>query len=120
MVILETKDLSYSYPDGTLALENINIKIEKGKKIAFVGRNGSGKSTLFLSLNGTNRPQKGQVLFHGEPVKYDSKSLRGLRKNVGIVFQSSDDQIFAPTIYQDVAFGPTNLDYPKDKVEKIK
>ncbi len=119
MVILETKDLSYSYPDGTLALENINIKIEKGKKIAFVGRNGSGKSTLFLSLNGTNRPQKGQVLFHGEPVKYDSKSLRDLRKNVGIVFQSSDDQIFAPTIYQDVAFGPTNLDYPKDKVEQI-
>jgi cobalt/nickel transport system ATP-binding protein len=119
MAILETKDLSYSYPDGTLALENINIKIEEGKKIAFVGRNGSGKSTLFLSLNGTYRPKTGQVLFHGEPVKYDSKSLRNLRKNVGIVFQSSDDQIFAPTIYQDVAFGPINLDYSKEKVEKI-
>jgi len=119
MVVLETKDLSYSYPDGTLALEDINIKIEKGKKIAFVGRNGSGKSTLFMALNGTHRPQKGQVLYHGEPLRYDSKSLREVRKNVGIVFQNSDDQIFAPTIYQDVAFGPINLGYPKEKVEKI-
>ncbi|SFM46704.1 cobalt/nickel transport system ATP-binding protein [Methanolobus profundi] len=119
VVILETKDLSYSYPDGTLALEDINITIQKGKKIAFVGRNGSGKSTLFMTLNGTHRPKKGEVLFHGKPLKYDSKSLREVRKSVGIVFQNSDDQIFAPTIYQDVAFGPTNLDYPKDKVAKI-
>ena len=119
MTILETKDLSYSYPDGTLAIEEINIKIEKGKKIAFVGRNGSGKSTLFLTLNGTHRPKTGQVFFHGQPVKYDSRSLREIRKNVGIVFQSSDDQIFAPTIYQDVAFGPTNLGYSKEEVDKI-
>ncbi|WP_340819582.1 ATP-binding cassette domain-containing protein [Methanolobus sp. WCC4] len=119
MAILETKNLSFSYPDGTLALDDISVTIEKGKKIAFVGRNGSGKSTLFLSMNGTHRPQKGEILFHGKPMKYDSKSLREIRKNVGIVFQSSDDQIFAPTIYQDVAFGPTNLGYSKDKVEDI-
>ncbi|TGC11029.1 energy-coupling factor ABC transporter ATP-binding protein [Methanolobus halotolerans] len=119
MVILETKDLSFSYPDGTVALDNINIRIEEGKKIAFVGRNGSGKSTLFLSMNGTHRPGKGEILFHGKPLKYDSRSLREVRKNVGIVFQNSDDQIFAPTIYQDVAFGPTNLDYPKEKVKQI-
>ncbi len=119
MFILETQGLSYAYPDGTLALEDIDIKIEQGKKIAFVGRNGSGKSTLFLALNGTHKPQNGQVLFHGKALTYDSKSLREVRKNVGIVFQNSDDQIFAPTVYQDVAFGPTNLGYPKDKVEKI-
>ena len=119
MVILETKNLSFSYPDGTLALDDISVTIEKGKKIAFVGRNGSGKSTLFLSMNGTHRPKKGEILFHGKPMKYDSKSLRDIRKNIGIVFQNSDDQIFAPTIYQDVAFGPTNLGYPKDKVEDI-
>ncbi len=119
MSILETRGLSFSYPDGTQALDNINITIEKGKKIAFVGRNGSGKSTLFLCMNGTHRPKKGEILFHGDPMKYDSRSLREIRKNIGIVFQNSDDQIFAPTIFQDVAFGPTNLDYPKDKVETI-
>ncbi|WP_406670826.1 ATP-binding cassette domain-containing protein [Methanolobus sp. ZRKC4] len=119
MAILETRNLGFSYPDGTVALDNINVKIEKGKKIAFVGRNGSGKSTLFLTMNGTHRPKKGEILFHDKPLKYDSKFLRELRKNVGIVFQSSDDQIFAPTIYQDVAFGPTNLGYSKEKVEEI-
>ncbi|MDY0387876.1 MAG: ATP-binding cassette domain-containing protein [Methanolobus sp.] len=119
MLVLETKNLSFSYPDGTLALDDINISIEKGKKIAFVGRNGSGKSTLFLTMNGTYRPKEGNILFHGKPMKYDSKSLREIRKNIGIVFQNSDDQIFAPTIYQDVAFGPTNLGYSKDKVKSI-
>ena len=119
MVILETRNLSYSYPDGTLALDDINIKIDKGKKIAVVGRNGSGKSTLFLTLNGTLRPDKGEVLYKGKPIGYGSKTLRELRKNVGIVFQNSDDQLFAPTIYQDVAFGPTNLDYSREEVESI-
>ncbi|MBN2110183.1 MAG: ATP-binding cassette domain-containing protein [Methanosarcinaceae archaeon] len=119
MAILETKDLAFSYPDGTLALDDINVRIEQGKKIAFVGRNGSGKSTLFLAMNGTHRPKKGEIRFHGKPMKYDSKSLREIRKNIGIVFQNSDDQIFAPTIYQDVAFGPVNLGYPKEKVEEI-
>lgn len=119
MTILETKNLTFSYPDGTVALEDISVRIEKGKKIAFVGRNGSGKSTLFLSMNGTHRPKKGEILFHGKSLKYDSKSLREVRKNIGIVFQNSDDQIFAPTIYQDVAFGPTNLGYSKEKVQEI-
>lgn len=119
MLVLETKNLSFSYPDGTLALDDINISIEKGKKIAFVGRNGSGKSTLFLTMNGTYRPKKGDILFRGKSMKYDSKSLREIRKNIGIVFQNSDDQIFAPTIYQDIAFGPTNLGYSKDKVKSI-
>lgn len=117
-MILETRDLTYSYPDGTLAVDGVDIEIKKGKKIAFVGQNGSGKSTLFLLLNGTLKPQKGEVLFHGKPLKYDSKSLRDVRKSVGIVFQNSDDQIFAPTVYQDVAFGPTNLGFSKEEVER--
>ncbi|WP_321429595.1 ATP-binding cassette domain-containing protein [uncultured Methanolobus sp.] len=119
MTILETKNLSFSYPDGTQALKDITVKIEKGKRIAFVGRNGSGKSTLFLSMNGTHRPEGGEIFFHGEPMKYNSGSLKEVRKNIGIVFQNSDDQIFAPTIYQDVAFGPTNLGYSKEEVERI-
>ncbi|MHC1576344.1 MAG: energy-coupling factor ABC transporter ATP-binding protein [Methanosarcinaceae archaeon] len=120
MLILETKDLKYSYPDGTTAIRGIDIKIMRGKKTAFVGRNGSGKSTLFMLLNGTIKPKDGRILFNGNQLGYDRNSLRDIRKNVGIVFQNSDDQIFAPTVYQDVAFGPTNLGYSKEKVrEKV-
>lgn len=116
MAILETTDLKYTYPDGTLAIEGISISIEKGKKIAFVGPNGSGKSTLFLLLNGTLEPQEGKIIFHGKPLLYDTPSLREIRKSIGIVFQNSDDQIFAPTVYQDVAFGPTNLEMTEEEV----
>ena len=120
MAILETKDLKYSYPDGTTAIRGMDIGIMRGKKTAFVGRNGSGKSTLFMLLNGTIKPKEGRILFNGEQLGYDRKSLRDIRKNVGIVFQNSDDQIFAPTVYQDVAFGPTNLGYSKEEVrEKV-
>ncbi|HII79295.1 MAG TPA: ATP-binding cassette domain-containing protein [Methanosarcina sp.] len=117
MIILETRSLKYTYPDGTAAVQDLNIEIKKGKKVAFVGQNGSGKSTLFLLLNGTLKPAEGEVLFHGVPFKYDSKSLREIRKSIGIVFQNSDDQIFAPTVYQDVAFGPANLGYSKERVD---
>lgn len=117
MIILETRSLKYTYPDGTAAVQGLNIEIKKGKKVAFVGQNGSGKSTLFLLLNGTLKPAEGEVLFHGVPFKYDSKSLREIRKSIGIVFQNSDDQIFAPTVYQDVAFGPANLGYSKERVD---
>ncbi len=117
MIILETRGLKYAYPDGTVAVQDLNLEIKKGKKVAFVGQNGSGKSTLFLLLNGTLKPNQGEVLFHGVPFKYDSKSLRDIRKSVGIVFQNSDDQIFAPTVYQDVAFGPANLGYSKERVD---
>ncbi|AKB51845.1 ATPase component CbiO of energizing module of cobalt ECF transporter [Methanosarcina barkeri str. Wiesmoor] len=117
MIILETRGLKYTYPDGTVAIQDLNIEIKRGKKVAFVGQNGSGKSTLFLLLNGTLKPAKGEVLFHGAPFKYDSKSLREIRKSIGIVFQNSDDQIFAPTVYQDVAFGPANLGYSKERID---
>ncbi|NOQ48826.1 MAG: ATP-binding cassette domain-containing protein, partial [Methanococcoides sp.] len=118
-MILETKGLKYSYHDGTQALKGIDVKIKKGKKIAFVGKNGSGKSTLFMLLNGTLKPKEGTVYFHEKPMEYDSKSLREIRKSVGIVFQNSDDQIFAPTVYQDVGFGPTNLGHSKEEVDEL-
>lgn len=118
MAVLATKNLTYSYPDGTLAVDGVDIEIEKGQKVAFVGPNGSGKSTLFFLLNGTLIPQSGEVLFHGSPIKYDSKSLREVRQSIGIVFQNSNDQVFAPTVYHDVAFGPANLEFPAQKVER--
>ncbi|RZN43920.1 MAG: ATP-binding cassette domain-containing protein, partial [Methanosarcinales archaeon] len=117
MAILETQDLKYAYPDGTTAIDGINIKIAEGARVAFVGKNGSGKSTLFLLLNGTLKPERGQVLFHGSRFRHDSKSLREIRSKVGIVFQNSDDQLFAPTVEQDVAFGPTNLGHTRSEVE---
>ncbi len=118
MTLLETKNLSYIYPDGTSAIRGVDLRIERGERIAFVGPNGSGKSTLFLLLNGTLRPTEGKVLFCEKPLRYDTRSLRETRKKVGIVFQNSDDQLFAPTVRQDVGFGPTNLGLPKDEVEK--
>ncbi|HJH31020.1 MAG TPA: ATP-binding cassette domain-containing protein [Methanosarcinaceae archaeon] len=117
MTILKTNNLKYSYPDGTVAVDGVDIDIKNGQKITFLGPNGSGKSTLFLLLNGTLKPQEGEIQFNGNALKYNPKSLRNIRKNVGIVFQNSDDQIFAPTVHQDVAFGPVNLDFPKDRVE---
>ena len=117
MTILETQGLKFSYPDGTKAIKGLDIKLMKGKKIAFVGQNGSGKSTLFLLLNGTLKPTEGSILFNGKVVQYDSKCLKELRQNVGIIFQNSDDQIFAPTVYQDIGFGPSNLGQSNEQVK---
>jgi len=116
--ILETRDVVYSYGDGTKALKGVSISLEEGRKIALVGPNGAGKSTLMLMFNGILRPSAGEVLFHGQILRYDSASLREVRRKVGMVFQNSDDQIFAPSVYQDVAFGPVNLGFPEDKVKK--
>ena len=117
-IILETRSLSYSYADGTVALLDVSISLEAGKKVALVGPNGAGKSTLMLMFNGILRPSEGEVLFRGQPMSYDAASLRSIRRAVGMVFQNSDDQLFAPTVYQDVAFGPTNLGYAADKVKR--
>ncbi len=116
--ILETKSVDYSYGDGTQALKNVSLSLEGGKKIALVGPNGAGKSTLMLMFNGILRPTAGEVLFRGRALSYDSASLREVRRKVGMVFQNSDDQLFAPTVYQDVAFGPVNLGLPPEKVKK--
>ncbi|WP_457612463.1 ATP-binding cassette domain-containing protein [Methanocaldococcus sp.] len=118
MYILETKDLYFSYPDGTEVLKGINFKAKKGEMIALLGPNGVGKTTLFLHFNGILRPTKGEVLLKGKPIRYDKKSLLEVRRTVGIVFQNPDDQIFAPTVKDDVAFGPLNLGLPKEEVER--
>ena len=86
--------------------------------VALLGKNGAGKSTLFLHLNGIYEPDEGQVFIDGEELKYDKKSLLKFRQKVGIVFQNPDDQIFAPTVEEDVAFGPLNLDLPMEEVQK--
>lgn len=114
--ILETRDLSFNYQDGTKALKNINLKIQKGKKISVIGVNGSGKSTLFLHLNGVLKPTKGSILYKGNEIKYDHKSLLNLRKNVGIVFQDPENQLFSANVYQEVSFGAMNLKLSESEV----
>lgn len=116
--IIETKDLSFNYPDGTKALKNVNVKIEKGKKISFIGVNGSGKSTLFLNFNGVLKPNSGDLVYKGDVVKYNSKSLLQLRKNVGIVFQDPENQLFSASVYQEVSFGAMNLKLEETEVRK--
>ncbi len=116
--VLEARNVHYSYSDGPEALRNLSVSIEEGKKIALVGPNGAGKSTLMLMFNGILRPTKGEILFRGSPLKYSASALRDIRRKVGMVFQNPDDQLFAPTVYQDVAFGPINLGFPKEKIER--
>jgi cobalt/nickel transport system ATP-binding protein len=118
MNVIETKDITYHYPDGTKALDKVNFKAEEGKIVALLGPNGAGKSTLFLHFNGILRPTSGSVVIDGSEIKYDKKDLMRVRQNVGIVFQNPDDQLFAPTVVEDVAFGPMNLGLSKEDVEQ--
>ena len=115
---LETKDLSFTYPDGTQALRNVNIKIKKGDKIAIMGPNGAGKSTLFSHFNGLSEPTSGHVEIDGEKIIFERDELLKVRQKVGIVFQDPNDQLFAPTVKEDVAFGPMNLGLEYDEVER--
>lgn len=107
--ILETKELSYTYPDGTQALTKMTCGFEKGKTTAVLGGNGAGKSTLFLSLNGILKPTGGKVLFKGCDIDYSKKGLKELRQSVGIVFQDPDNQLFSASVFQDVSYGPANM-----------
>ncbi|WP_298668240.1 energy-coupling factor ABC transporter ATP-binding protein [uncultured Methanofollis sp.] len=116
---IEFQDVHFAYPDRPESLKGIDITIGRGSKVALVGPNGAGKTTLLLMCNGMLRPTKGRVLVSGRPVAYDTRSLREVRKSVGLVFQNSDAQIFAPTVWQDVAFGPANLGMPQETVKKV-
>ncbi|MBE6505978.1 MAG: ATP-binding cassette domain-containing protein [Methanobrevibacter sp.] len=115
--MLEVKNLKYSYNKDYQALKGVSLKVEKGEMVSLLGKNGAGKSTLFLHLNGIYEPDEGKVFIDGEELKYDKKSLLKFRQKVGIVFQNPDDQIFAPTVEEDVAFGPLNLGLSMEEVQ---
>jgi len=99
--------LSFTYPDGTAALHDINLHIHPGERIALLGPNGAGKTTLILHMNGIHLPQHGTVHVSGLPLTTDT--VMEIRRRVGVVFQDPDDQLFMPTVWEDVAFGPQNL-----------
>lgn len=109
MNIIEVQNLTYKYPDGTKALDDIDFSVEKGSITAIIGQNGAGKSTLLLHLNATLRPTNGAVYLENKPFTYDNKGVHLIRRKVAMVFQNPDDQLLAPTVRQDVAFGPKNL-----------
>ncbi|MGA2121940.1 MAG: ATP-binding cassette domain-containing protein [Methanoregula sp.] len=117
-IILEARDIRYRYPRGREAISGISFHIRRGEKIALVGPNGAGKSTLLQMFNGMIRPDTGIMLFDNKVIRYDTASLRQLRKRVGFVLQNPDRQIIAPTVYQDVAFGPVNLGYDEPAVRE--
>lgn len=115
MHLIETRDLCYVYPGKVTALEHINFIAPRKARIAVIGSNGAGKSTLFKHFNGVFKPTSGSVLIRGEPIT--KQNQREVRKFVGLVFQNPDDQIFSPTVEQDVAFGPTNLGLDAETIE---
>jgi cobalt/nickel transport system ATP-binding protein len=107
--------LSYTYPDGTKALEKIDLDVSSGERIAIVGPSGAGKSTLLLHLNGV-LSGTGSVQIMGNYL--DHSILQKIRKQVGLLFQDPNDQLFCPTVYEDVAFGPLNLAAPADEIQR--
>ncbi|MGG3890654.1 energy-coupling factor ABC transporter ATP-binding protein [Metabacillus fastidiosus] len=119
-VLFSIDQLSHRYADDTIALKSLSLTIKQGKKIALLGNNGAGKSTLFLHLNGILQPTSGKIYFKGKEVAYNRKALLSLRRQVGIVFQDPDSQLFSASVIQDISFGPKNLGLSNEKVlEKV-
>jgi cobalt/nickel transport system ATP-binding protein len=114
--IIEVDDLYYSYPDGNQVLKGLSFRITHGEKVALVGANGAGKSTLLLQFNGCLLPEAGRVRIGEMPVT--RKTLKHVRRTVGLIFQDPDDQLFMPLVYDDVAFGPLNLGLSPEEVDK--
>lgn len=117
---LYVEGLAFAYPDGNQALYGVNLSIERGERVALLGPNGAGKTTLVMHLNGIHAAQRGTVKVAGKLIDTaDKESLKEIRAQVGIVFQDPDDQLFMPTVREDVAFGPYNMGYRGDELQEI-
>ncbi len=114
--IVKIKDLSYSYPDGTKALSDMNLEVLKGETVGIVGPNAAGKTTLLLHLNGILRGE-GSIEVAG--LCMGDKNLLEIRKRIGLVFQDPDDQLFTPSVYDDIAFGLLQRNFEKEKIDKL-
>ena len=112
--VLSVRDLHFSYHDGHAALRGVSFEMCPGDKVALVGPNGAGKSTLMLHLNGILTGNRGDVTVGDKRITRDN--LPAVRATVGVVFQNPDDQLFSPTVFEDVAFGPLHMGLPKDEV----
>ena len=112
---IEIQNFSYRYPDGTIALENINLTVEHGQRLAIIGPNGAGKSTLLLAMAGFVKGS-GKVLIDG--MQINKKNLKKIRSLLGCCMENPDDQLFMPTLFDDVAFGPLNMGLNTENVKK--
>jgi cobalt/nickel transport system ATP-binding protein len=111
--VLDLCELAFSWPGGTRALDQVSFSVKEGETLALVGPNGAGKSTLLLLLVGLLRPETGEIRAFGE--KLDPRRLPALRQRIGLLLQDPDDQLFLPTVLDDVAFGPRNLGLDRDE-----
>lgn len=116
--ILEALDVHYTYPDGTCALRGVTVSVLEGSRLAVLGPNGAGKTTLFLHFNGILRPRRGTIRYAGREIRYDRKSLGYLRRQVGMVFQDPDTQLFSASVFEEVSFGPANLDLTPEETRR--
>ncbi len=117
---LEIKDLAFAYPDGNQALFGVNLTVGQGERVALLGPNGAGKTTLVMHMNGIHPAAHGEVRVAGQLVDASDKAnLRSIRSKVGIVFQDPDDQLFMPTVGEDVAFGPYNMGVRGDELNRV-
>lgn len=114
-VVLEIEHLSFKYPDGHQALRDINLVVNQGESVGLIGPNGAGKSTLLLHLNGIIQ-SNGSVKVMGMTAK--GNNLKNIRSKIGLVFQDPNDQLFSPTVFDDVAFGPLNMGLSPDEVRQ--
>jgi cobalt/nickel transport system ATP-binding protein len=113
---IRIENLTYSYPDGSLALDGIDLSISKKERISIIGPNGAGKSTLILHLNGILRG-KGSITIDG--LEMDDRNIRQIRRKVGVIFQDPNDQLFCPTVHDDVAFGPLHFGLSAGEIDSI-
>ncbi len=109
-------DVHYRYPNGYEALRGVSFRVTHGEKVALVGANGAGKSTLLLHTDGLLMPSQGEVVMGG--ITLTRRTLPLVRQSVGLVFQDSDNQLFMPTVEQDVAFGPSNMRLEPAEIER--
>ncbi|MGH3089108.1 MAG: energy-coupling factor ABC transporter ATP-binding protein [Rubrobacteraceae bacterium] len=109
---LSVSNLRFSYPDGPVALDGIGVSVDAGEKVGLIGPNGAGKTTLFLSICGVLKPDEGGISLFGSSVEAGT-----FRPEIGLVFQNPDDQLFCPSVREDVAFGPRNMGFSKEEIE---
>ncbi len=114
--ILEVTDLTYTYPDKTNAINNLSFSVKSGEVVGLIGPNGAGKSTLFLLLMGFLEAQQGKIHIFNQEL--NKKTKKSIRKKLGFVFQNPNDQLFSPTLWEDVAFGPYNLGYNREEISR--
>jgi cobalt/nickel transport system ATP-binding protein len=114
--VVSVKDVHFTYPAGVSALHGVSLEIKQGERVALLGPNGSGKSTLILLIAGLLTPKKGEIAVFGE--KTTSKDFQKFRSRIGVVFQDPDDQLFTPSVIEDVEYGPKNLKLPEEDIKK--